>query len=72
MDSTICWNMPLADIVSEDVWALYSAPTSVLVHTVELVAREIEENMGLTFAYMPLRTYTRLAEYGLQICVVQR
>lgn len=35
-------------------------------------AREIEENMGLTFAYMPLRTYTRLAEYGLQICVVQR
>jgi hypothetical protein len=24
--------------------------------------------MGLTFAYMPLRTYTRLAEYGLQIC----
>ena len=60
--------MPLADIVSEDVWALYSAPTSVLVHTVELVAREIEENMGLTFAYMPLRTYTRLAEYGLQIC----
>ena len=49
-------------------WALYSAPTSVLVHTVELVARGIEENMGLTFAYMPLRTYTRLAEYGLQIC----
>ena len=39
-----------------------------LVHTVHLVARRIEEKMGLTFAYMPLRSYTRLAEYGLQIC----
>lgn len=50
------------------MWAVYSAPTSVLMHTVELVARGIEEKMGLTFAYMPPRPYTRLAEYRLQIC----
>jgi hypothetical protein len=30
------------------------------------VARGIEEKMGLTFAYMPPRTYTRLAEYVQQ------
>ena len=50
--------------LSEDVCAAaqYSAPTSVLVHTVKLVARGIEEKMGQTFAYMPLRAYTRLAE----------
>jgi hypothetical protein len=36
------------------------------------VARGIEENMGLTFGYMPPRTYTRLAEYAQPIEIPSR